>query len=149
MKSGIHTREVGFPSSSVGKRIHLQCRRPRFDTWVGKIPWRRERLPTPVFWPGEFHGLYRPWRHKESDTTEWLSLSEGWTQLLKGDDSGVILWWLNQGACGRGNGMQGAMRVIKSTNAGVCRMCPPSSWQDCDQSRNRNQSNLVSLYCHI
>ena len=21
-------------------------------------PWRRERLPTPVFWPGEFHGLY-------------------------------------------------------------------------------------------
>ena len=26
-------------------------------SWVGKIPWRRERLPTPVFWPGEFHGL--------------------------------------------------------------------------------------------
>ena len=26
-------------------------------TWVGKIPWRRERLPTPVFWPGEFQGL--------------------------------------------------------------------------------------------
>ena len=22
-----------------------------------KIAWRRERLPTPVFWPGEFHGL--------------------------------------------------------------------------------------------
>ena len=27
------------------------------DPWVGKIPWRRERLPTPVFWPREFHGL--------------------------------------------------------------------------------------------
>ena len=27
----------------------LQCRRPRFDSWVGKIPWRRDRLPTPVF----------------------------------------------------------------------------------------------------
>ena len=26
--------------------------------WVEKIPWRRERLPTPVFWPGEFHELY-------------------------------------------------------------------------------------------
>ena len=38
-------------------RIRLQCRRPGFDPWVGKIPWRRERLPTPVFWPGEFHGL--------------------------------------------------------------------------------------------
>ena len=27
----------------------LQCRRPRFDTWVGKIRWRGDRLPTPVF----------------------------------------------------------------------------------------------------
>ena len=42
--------------------------------WVGKIPWRRERLPTPVFWPGEFHGLYSPWGRKDSDTTEQLSL---------------------------------------------------------------------------
>ena len=30
--------------------------RSGFDPWVGKIPWRRERLPTAVFWPGEFHG---------------------------------------------------------------------------------------------
>ena len=28
---------------------NLQCRRPWFDFWVGKIPWRRGRLPTPVF----------------------------------------------------------------------------------------------------
>ena len=40
------------------------------ETWVGKISWRRERLPTPVFWPGEFQGLYSPWGRKESDTTE-------------------------------------------------------------------------------
>ena len=32
-------------------------------------------LPTPVFWPGEFHGLYSPWGNKESVTTEQLSLS--------------------------------------------------------------------------
>ena len=38
----------------------LQYRRPRFDPWVGTSPWWRERLPTPVFWPGEFHGLYSP-----------------------------------------------------------------------------------------
>ena len=31
------------------------CRIPGFNPWVEKIPWRRERLPTPVFWPGEFH----------------------------------------------------------------------------------------------
>ena len=36
---------------------------------------RRERLPTPVFWPGEFHELYSPWGCKESDRTERLSLS--------------------------------------------------------------------------
>ena len=42
-------------------RIRLQCRRPWFDSWVRKIPWRRERLHTPVFWPGEFHGLYNAW----------------------------------------------------------------------------------------
>ena len=29
-----------------------------FNPWVGKTPWRREMLPTPVFWPEEFHGLY-------------------------------------------------------------------------------------------
>ena len=47
--------------------------------WVqslgGKIPWRRERLPTPVFWPGEFDGLYSPWGCKELDKTEQLSLT--------------------------------------------------------------------------
>ena len=35
------------------------------ETWVWSLgweaPWRRERLPTPVFWPGEFHGLCSPW----------------------------------------------------------------------------------------
>ena len=38
----------------------------------GRIPWRREWLPTPVFLPGEFHGQrsHNPWDHKELDTTE-------------------------------------------------------------------------------
>ena len=43
--------------------------RAGFDLWVGKIPWRRERLPTPVFWPGEFHGLLVH------------SVAKSWTQL--------------------------------------------------------------------
>ena len=47
-----------------------ECRRPGFDPWVGKIPWRRERLPTPVFWPGEFHGLYGTRCRKEEDSTK-------------------------------------------------------------------------------
>ena len=44
------------------------------ETWVRKIPWRREKLPTPVFWPGKFHGLCSPWGCKESDMTEQLKL---------------------------------------------------------------------------
>ena len=52
---------------------NLQCGRPVLNPWVGKIPWRRERLPTVVFWPGEFHGLYNPWDHRELNTTERLS----------------------------------------------------------------------------
>ena len=38
-----------IPNSSVGKKIRLQCKRPQFDSWVRKIHWRRDRLPTPVF----------------------------------------------------------------------------------------------------
>ena len=41
---------------------------------VGKIPWKRERLPTPIFWLGEFYGLYTQWGRRESETTEGLSL---------------------------------------------------------------------------
>ena len=57
---------------------YLECRRPGFDPWVGKIPWRREWQRTPVFLPEEFHGQrslagYSPWGHKESDTTEQLT----------------------------------------------------------------------------
>ena len=110
-------RARGQNSLNKELRICLQCRRPQFDSWVRKIPWRRDRLPTPVFlgFPGgsagkesscnvgdlgsipglgkssaegnsipqytpvfrlgDFHGRYSWWGHKESDTTEWLSLS--------------------------------------------------------------------------
>ena len=44
-----------------GSGIRLQCRRPKFDPCVGKIPWRRDRLPTPVFLPGKSHGQRSWW----------------------------------------------------------------------------------------
>ena len=60
-------------------KICLWCKRHRFDPWVRKIPWRKKWQPTPVLLPGESHGqrslaVYRPWNHKESDTTEQLTL---------------------------------------------------------------------------
>ena len=52
----------------------LAMQESRVQFLGGKIHWRRESLPTPVFWPGEFHGLYSPWVRKEPDMTEQLSL---------------------------------------------------------------------------
>ena len=71
--------KMGFPGGSDGKESASSCRRPRFDPWIRKIPWRREWLPTPVFLPEEFQGQkslagYRLWDCKGSDMTEPLTL---------------------------------------------------------------------------
>ena len=74
------SRVWDFPGGSESKSICLQCGRPRFNPWVGKIPWRRKWQPTPVFLPGKSHGRrslvgYSPWGRKESDMTEGLHFS--------------------------------------------------------------------------
>ena len=71
---------MSFPGSSDSKESACQCRRPRFNPWVRKIPWRREWQPTPIFLPGESHGQqslvgYSPLGSKESDTAEQLTFS--------------------------------------------------------------------------
>ena len=68
---------LGFPGGTSGKEStyqHRRHKRPRFDPWLGKIPWRKAWQPIPVFLPGESHGQrslvgYSPQGHKESDTT--------------------------------------------------------------------------------
>ena len=70
---------LDFSGGLDGKRICLQCRRPKFNPWVGKILWRSEWQRTPVFLPRlEFHGQrslvsYSPWGCKELDMTERLT----------------------------------------------------------------------------
>ena len=59
---------------------------------VGKIPWRREWQPTPVFLPGESHGQrnlvdYSPRGHKELDKTEQHTLSLCCAKAFKFDRS--------------------------------------------------------------
>ena len=73
---------------SLPARIHLQCKRPGFNYWVGKISWRREWQPTPVIFPGKFHGKrslvgYSLWGCRELDTAKWLALSL-WSFCLLG-----------------------------------------------------------------
>jgi len=43
------------------KVIRVQSRRPGFNSWVRKIPWRRKWQLTPVFLPGESHGRGAWW----------------------------------------------------------------------------------------
>ena len=75
------TKNWGFPGGSVSKESTcssgdcLQCTRPGFDPWVGKISWRIKWQPTPVFLPGKSHGQRSlagdsPWGHKS-----WTQLS--------------------------------------------------------------------------
>ena len=63
--------------------ICLQCRRPGFDPWVRKIPWRRKWQPTPVLLTGKFHGWkslvgYSSWGPKELDITEHTAHTLPW-----------------------------------------------------------------------
>ena len=94
---------LGLPWWLRGKSVCLQCRRPGFDPWVGKIPWRRKWQPTPVSLPGESHGerslvAYSPWGRKESDTTEWLhSLTPQPKRRLHVT---VLCWWNEKGKWG-------------------------------------------------
>ena len=70
----------GFPDGTSGKASQCRrCKRCGFSPWVGKIPWRKEWLPTPVFLPGESQGQrslagFSPRGHKDLDTIERLSI---------------------------------------------------------------------------
>ena len=68
---------IGLPWWLRWQRIHLQGGRPRFDSWVGKVPWRSA-------WQLQYSCLENPhehrsqagygtWGRKESDMTEQLS----------------------------------------------------------------------------
>ena len=62
----------GFPGGTSGKESACRCRRRErlgFSPWVGKIPWRTEWQPTPVFLPG-----------KSMDRGAWWATVHGVTQ---------------------------------------------------------------------
>ena len=70
-------RDISFPGGTSFQEPTCQCRRHKrdgFDTWVGKIPWRRAWQPIWVFLPGESHiqrrlAGYSPQSCKELDIT--------------------------------------------------------------------------------
>ena len=76
--STLSTSHTAYKASLVAQMVkNLQCGRPGFSPWVGKIPLRRAWQSTPVNLPGDPHGQrslvgYSPWGRKGLDTTEWL-----------------------------------------------------------------------------
>ena len=77
---------LGFPCVSVVENLPAKAGDPGSILGVGKIPYKGEWLPTPVFLPGEFHGQrslvgYSPWGYKESNMTERLTQTH---KLMKG-----------------------------------------------------------------
>ena len=69
-----HFIAQGFPDSSVGKESTCNAGDLGSIPGLGRSPGEGEMLSTPVFWLGEFHGLYNSWCCKELDMTERLLL---------------------------------------------------------------------------
>ena len=83
------------------------CRRPGFGPWVGKTPWRRERLPTPVFlvwripmdrgaWQAMVHGIAKS-QTRLSDSTAKYN--------VQGNSHKTIIWLFNRNFAGQKIGM--------------------------------------------
>ena len=85
------SQSVRVIRASLWQRILLQCRKLRFNSWVGKIPWRRDRLPTQVFLGFPYGSAA-----KESvcNTGDWV-WSLGWEDPLekgKATHSSILAW---------------------------------------------------------
>ena len=65
----------GFPGGSDGRESACSAGDLGSVPGLGRSPGEGNRLATPVFWPGGFHGLYSPWGRRKSDVIELLSLS--------------------------------------------------------------------------
>ena len=71
------------------KKLPAMQERHGFGPWIRKILGRRGWQPTPVFLPGEFQEQrnlvgYSPWGHKELDTNEQLTHSQGGGRVGRG-----------------------------------------------------------------
>ena len=117
-----------------------------WETWVRSLGWEdlleEERLPTPVFWPGEFHGLYSPWGCKESDTTERLSLTlhshSSWIDFLN--------LWMSQS-----NESQSSFQTITEEPGKSCNFhhCCDAWWEMLSLVLHRYFIYFILLLCWV
>ena len=156
--------------------VCLQCRKPGFDSWVGRIPWKRKWQPSPVLLPGKSHGRRilvgcSPWGRKELDTTErlhfhfhkWMQnrsvphyYTEGteqflwlsclWTQVLVSPHWITILWGWAAG--GMLDNLQWCVTTIVSHRWRL-RRSPGTQQEESHQVSVKNHRALLSVLVHI
>ena len=78
---------TGFPVGAVVHNPPANAGEAASAPGSGRPPWRRKRLPAPVFLPGKFYGQRSlagcsPWDHKESDTTWQLNNSSTYSTKI-------------------------------------------------------------------
>ena len=89
---------LGFPGGASGKEPACHCRRHKrhgFSPWIGKVPWRREWQPTPVFLPGESHRWRSLAGYSHEVEKSWTRLKQFSTALIKQEYKCQPLtsWW--------------------------------------------------------
>ena len=102
-----------FPGGSDGKESNCNVRDSGSIPGLGRYPGEGDRLPTPIFWPGEFHrqGIpvsYSPWCYKESDTTERLTHTQTHLRIHS-----PTRWFLNTYICHRVLGATEGAKMIQ------------------------------------
>ena len=91
--SATHSSILGLPLWLTWQRICLQCGRPGFRPWIGKIPWRREKATHSniLAWriPGTIQSM-----GSQSVRDDWAALSSLHYHAQ------AVMWWfpLSQGA---------------------------------------------------
>ena len=65
----LRPQNKGFPGGLNDKESTCNAGDLGMIPGLERSPGEGKGYPTPVFWPLEFHGLYSPWGHNESDTT--------------------------------------------------------------------------------
>ena len=117
-----------------------RCKRHEFDPQVEKIPWRRKWQPTPAFLPEKSHGQrslagYSPCGHKESDTTEQLTIH--------------LLIYTGQGASGHScDSLPGPLFILEE---GLYPQKGEQMWQCREVTKHKNTPPRPYriLTCHV
>ena len=137
----------------------------QFDSWVGKIPWRRKWHPTPVFLPGESRGqrslpVCSPWGGKELGTTEHarfiqinikeqLACSRYTVKAGAVEEPGLqnvapLSLLSSQRAAVEASGVQDLGATCAHTMQGVDRHLPSPAWSTRGRREGQGSSGLES-----